>query len=420
MEKEEKELLEKLRTLKEEISQDLDSNLVQIEDIIYNGTVELIPKDEEKEPLEKELYVLIKRVKDEREYEIYLDGELIASQNEDGILKFNEVLERYSNKEVIFSRLLDRENKISRSKLEEKAKEEQNKKEKVKQEDKQEETEEQVIEKTAQTMGVDLEEIQSCTKIDPTTKVTNKTNFNSMFKELIGKEADDCKNIIVAYMRDDSNPEGSFVFLKEMKDGRCLLMESIEKVPGTTTEEQVKQINEDGSELEERTVKGLVIPKKNKSQVFNENNNYGFSIEVGPSGKIQLNYVSNILGKKEDRIQIRIESTSQKPVDYQVKEYMAQDSDELKKEAAKMEQMQGNNMDNGTVNLDVQADITEEVKQAALEVYDNLSSQELNEFIIEQIEQRQIQISEQEKENLAEEIRSQVEDEARITRERNF
>lgn len=79
MEKEEKELLEKLRNLKEEISQDFDSNLVQIEDIIYNGTVELIPKDEKKEPLEKELYVLIKRVKDEREYEIYLDGELIAS-----------------------------------------------------------------------------------------------------------------------------------------------------------------------------------------------------------------------------------------------------------------------------------------------------------------------------------------------------
>lgn len=304
-------LLEQMKAFKEELELTINPEITKINDIIYNGKIILEPKEEEKEPEEKFLYVVLKQKDEKQEYEIYADNMLIAKENEDGIIEVTEEFkQKYKNINSIY-KVLSTDEKESLNELEkeiskdekEKTPKKQEEKSSKKQEDELSEEEEK-REKVAQKQGVRPEDIRGYRQIDPNQKITDKESLKDIFPE-----AKDFSEIIVTCVGD------AFTFMGIDKDGNMQEFNRLKPTQGINTGKTVMSINKDGSKVEEKQVKALVLDGKNPTQ--------GLSVKIGQYGIIEADYIRR--SKTENKymsIPLQTDRDGTQKVEYDVRKTM--------------------------------------------------------------------------------------------------
>lgn len=304
-------LLEQMKAFKEELELTINPEIIKINDIIYNGKIILEPKEEEKEPEEKFLYVVLKQKDEKQEYEIYADNMLIAKENEDGIIEVTEEFkQKYKNINSIY-KVLSTDEKESLNELEkeiskdekEKTPKKQEEKSSKKQEDELSEEEEK-REKVAQKQGVRPEDIRGYRQIDPNQKITDKESLKDIFPE-----AKDFSEIIVTCVGD------TFTFMGIDKDGNMQEFNRLKPTQGINTGKTVMSINKDGSKVEEKQVKALVLDGKNLTQ--------GLSVKIGQYGIIEADYIRR--SKTENKymsIPLQTDRDGTQKVEYDVRKTM--------------------------------------------------------------------------------------------------
>lgn len=191
-----------------------------------------------------------------------------------------ELPEKLSERDVHLTReelLEEKERDIGSKKEEQKDKKEEDK-------EAEKETEEEKKQKTADALGIDETEIKSISTIDLNQKVTDKYTLRDMIPEV--KE---CDMLTVAYTKD-----GNFTLLGAKRDGTRENLKSVESIEGASTNKNVISINEDGSRVEEKQVKGLM-------RINARNRDDGLSISIGDYGMMNIDYVSNVMDKENRR-----------------------------------------------------------------------------------------------------------------------
>lgn len=189
-------------------------------------------------------------------------------------------------------------------------------KEKEKEEEKEadKETEEEKKQKTAEALGIDETEIKSISTIDLNQKVTDKYTLRDMIPE-----AKECDMLTIAYTKD-----GNFTLLGAKRDGTRENLKSVESIEGASTNKNVISINEDGSRVEEKQVKGLM-------RINARNRDDGLSISIGDYGMMNIDYVNNVMDKENRRATpIRTkEAENQRVVNERVRENAGDSKDEM-------------------------------------------------------------------------------------------
>ena len=102
-------------------------------------------------------------------------------------------------------------------------------------------------------------------------------------------EAANYVSISIAYTN-----QGNFTILGVKSDGTREKINSIEPIEGGATSKSVISINEDGSRVEEKQVKGLM-------RINARNRDDGIAISIGDYGMMNIDYVSNVMDKENRR-----------------------------------------------------------------------------------------------------------------------
>ena len=309
-------IINKMQELSEMVDAELDNKQQKREDITYYDDFEFKGSN----LAVKSVYIVeISNNNDEKTadksdenyttYEIFdRNNKKIADVDEKGKIRFNpEFIERLKQidsnyieqlnlEDLTFElpeKLSEKDVHLTREELSEEKerdigskKEEQKDKEDKEKEDKEaeKETEEEKIQKTADALGIDETEIKSISTIDLNQKVTDKYTLRDMIPEV--KE---CDMLTVAYTKD-----GNFTLLGAKRDGTRENLKSVESIEGASTNKNVISINEDGSRVEEKQVKGLM-------RINARNRDDGLSISIGDYGMMNIDYVSNVMDKENRR-----------------------------------------------------------------------------------------------------------------------
>lgn len=308
-----KKIINKMQELSEMVDAELDNKQQKREDITYYDDFEFKGSN----LAVKSVYIVeISNNNDEKTadksdenyttYEIFdRNNKKIADVDEKGKIRFNpefierlkqidsnyieqlnledltfELPEKLSERDVHLTReelLEEKERDIGSKKEEQKDKKEEDK-------EAEKETEEEKKQKTADALGIDETEIKSISTIDLNQKVTDKYTLRDMIPEV--KE---CDMLTVAYTKD-----GNFTLLGAKRDGTRENLKSVESIEGASTNKNVISINEDGSRVEEKQVKGLM-------RINARNRDDGLSISIGDYGMMNIDYVSNVMDKENRR-----------------------------------------------------------------------------------------------------------------------
>lgn len=247
-----------------------------------------------------------------------IDSKYLEQLNIDDI-EF-ELPEKLSEKDVHLTReelSEEKERNIGSRREKNEDKKDKNQKEEKEEENQEKETEEEKKQKTAEALGIDETEIKSISTIDLNQKVTDKYTLRDMLPE-----AAECKTLTVAYTKD-----GNFTLLGTKKDGTRENLNSVESIEGASTNKNVISINEDGSKVEEKQVKGLM-------RINARNREDGLSISVGDYGMMNIDYVNNVMDKENRRATpIRTEEAeNQRITTERVRENAGDSKDEMTKE----------------------------------------------------------------------------------------
>lgn len=382
-----------------------------------------------------------------RTYQIYNeDGKLIATVSEDGIIHFTpEYLEQLKSIDERYFEQLDLENLefelpedlsrndivITKEELEENKKLDRGKDGRIntrddenavlkKEEDQEEkepeeETEEEKKEQTAQALGINSDEIKSICTINPQEKITDKHNLVDIMPEAAGY-----KEISIVFSSTNDKSHGEFTIIGITQNGTREPLNSIQPVEGTSTSKNVISVNEDGSKVTEKQVKGLfAINSRGRTE--------GISVSIGSYGMLEVDYVSNIWDKETRRATpIRTkEAQNQRVTTAKVRENAGDHIEEVEKEGKNYRDKKEEGLDPQTLDgVDIdEADgqgltleeLKQQIKEKALDKGD-MSRGELQEFIKQEIEESGLQLSDEEIENATEEIHEEVLDESRFPR----
>lgn len=385
----------------------------------------------------------IKEEADNTIYKIWSEeGELIATVTGDGKIHFTEeylaqlqdIDERYfeqlnlenldfelpekltKNDLVMTSEeLTEYEKKISkgqtinnRTKTASKIQEEETEEKQVEQE-----TEEEKKERSAESLGIEASDIKSICTINPNEKITDKHNLIDLMPEAAGYS-----QISIVYSNSNNKGNGQFTILGVTKEGKREPIDSIEPVEGTSTSKSVISVNEDGSEISEKQVKGLF-------RINSRSRNDGISVSIGDYGMMDVDYVSNVMDKSTRRatpIRTR-EAENQRIPTAEVRENAGDSIEEMRKEGKIFRERQKEGIDPQTLDgIDIdRADgesmtleqLKENIKEKALEQGD-MSRGELQDFITAEITKSGLDLSDQEKEMITGDIAEMVLDESRF------
>lgn len=272
------------------------------------------------------------------------------------------------------------------------------------------ETEDEKKQRTAQALGVDESEIKSICTIDLNEKITDEYALRDIIPETAKYE-----EVSIACT---NKGNAQFTTLGVQKEGQREQLKSIEPVEGVETNKTVISVNEDGSEVTEKQVKGLFrINAKNRED--------GISVSTGDYGMMNVDYVRNIMDKEHRRatpIRTR-EAENQRMPSREVRENAGDSKEEVEKEgriyrARKEKGIDPQSLDGIVTNNMQGKDLTlEELrKQIKEEVLDqeDMSKGEMQEFIKAKIAESGINLSDQETQMLTDEIETEVEDESRF------
>lgn len=355
------------------------------------------------------------------------EQELIATVDNEGIIHFTEqYLEELKNFGGAYFETLELENiefqlpedlkekdiVMTKEEIKEYAEKEKTAQDK---ETKEQETEKEKKERTAQTLGVKEEEIRSISTINPREKITDRYNLIDIMPE-----AGKYKEISIVCTKGNTNNSGTFTVLGINKDGTREQLNSIEPIEGTSGSKDVISVNEDGTEVKEKQVKGLMrINARNRAD--------GISVSLGDYGMLDIDYISNVMDKKNRRATpIRTkEIQNQRISTAKVRENAGDSIEEMEKEGEifrKQEEKGINPQSLDGIETDkyyakTLEDLKKEIKEKALED-EEMSSSELSEFIRTEINKSDLELTNEEVEQTAKEIQIEVVDELRGNRQR--
>lgn len=380
-------------------------------------------------------------------YELYdKDCNLIATVTEDGKLHFMpEYLEELRKIDAQYFEELNLENlkfelpkeleqnDIVMTKGELKEHEEKSldsdkkeKSEKSHEREKEEKQEKDLIEEkkqqTAKALGIDISEIKSMCTINPKEKITDKYNLIDIMPE-----AGKYDEVSIVYSAPNDKSQGKFTILGASKDGktkRTMMtpLTSIESVEGTSTNKNVISINEDGTKVTEKQVKGLF-------RINSRGRNDGISISIGNYGMMDVDYVSNVMDKEHRRAtpirtkgpeNVRISSS-------EVRENAGDSIEEVEREGRifrareergvnpqSLDGIDTDQADGGKITLE---ELKEHIKEETLK-QGEMSKSDTREFIKSEISKSGLELSKGEIEHTTDEIEEKVLDESRFpTRE---
>lgn len=274
------------------------------------------------------------------------------------------------------------------------------------------ETEEEKKEKTAKALNIDKDEIKAVSTINPSEKITDKYNLVDLMPE-----ASKYASVSIVCSTPNEKSNGQFTILGVKQDGTREPISSIEPVEGTTGNKNVISINEDGSKVEEKQVKGLL-------RINARNRDDGIAVSIGDYGMLNVDYVSNIMDKENRRsTPIRtMESENQRIPSAKAKENAGDSKEEVKQEGRIYRQKEEDGMDPQTLDgidtdqMDGKMTLEELKKQIldkALEEGD-MSRNEQKEFIEAEINKSGLELSEDEKQKTVAEINTEIVDESRF------
>ncbi len=360
-----------------------DKNSGKIADIDINGKIHFVPEFIEKlRQIDKD-YLEQLNLDD-------LDFELPEELDSQDI--------KLSKKELLKERTKEKTNKDNEEKDEEQEKEEK---------DLENETEEEKKQKTAEALNIDEEEIKSISTIDPNQKITDKYTLRDIIPEIASS-----KMLTVAYTK-----EGNFTILNVKADGTREKIDSLDSIEGVATNKNVISINEDGSKVEEKQVKGLM-------RINARNREDGLAISIGDYGMMNIDYVSNVMDKEHRRATpIRTkESENQRIANERVRENAGDSKEEMEREGKKFRANEEKGINPQTLdgieteNIDGNVTLDELKKQIKEDVLDkgDMSRRETQEYIEGRIQEAGLSLSEAEINNTVNEIETQVLDESRF------
>lgn len=271
----------------------------------------------------------------------------------------------------------------------------------------------------AETIGIDEESLRTLAVIDPHTLVTANETLGQIIPEL-----NQYNEVQIACEKSDNQNDGRFTIIGVKEDGTKEPVESVGQVEGINTGRTVTSINRDGTEVEEKEVKGLFQIAGRPEE--------GISISVGDYNMPEVQYIQN-MNDRENRqaIPIGVKSRYDDYVYHRVREeanrnegFGTYEKDKEIEERAEMvreneerEEAEESTIDGTDADLEK---IKSQIVESALEEYENMSSGELLKYIKEQLESYNLDMNYEEEERTVGEIKTRVEDEARAfqTRER--
>ena len=173
--------------------------------------------------------------------------------------------------------------------------------------DKDKQDEEQAMEELAAKTGLSIDDIKSCSSLDPKEKITDQQSF------------EDITNTRGQYTRiysvaSNSKTKGTsrFAFWGITPDGKVEQLPGLEERDGVDTGKEINSINRDGSVIKEKQTSALFLLGNNKE---------GFSVTIGQYGMIEIDYIRKD-PKQNKYIGVTLNTEHEKPTTREVQEFM--------------------------------------------------------------------------------------------------
>lgn len=264
----------------------------------------------------------------------------------------------------------------------------------------------------SETIGIEEDNLRTLAVINPHTLVTENETLGQIIPELNQYE-----EVQIACEKGDNQNDGRFTMIGKRADGTKEPVESVGQVEGINTGRTVTSINRDGTEVEEKEVKGLFQIAGRPEE--------GISISIGNYNIPEVQYIQN-MNDRENRqaIPIGVKSRYDEYVYHRVREEAnrneglgTQEKDEEIEERSKAVReseergdLEERTLEGTDANLE---EIKREILEKAIDKYDDLSPSALTQYIKEELESYNLEINNEEEENIVTEIRLKVEDEVR-------
>ncbi len=424
-EKTKNEIDEKMLELFERVSQSLDSETQKVAEIKYfkemqYGESNLISNRNYIVVIEnqaKQMGIDGEELETFMTYLIYdSDLNLNATVDKDNQLTFTEeYLERLRETNPQYYEMLElddatfelpevkeHDRELSRKQLEEKEKQKLSEKKQERDWDKEEK-------EACEEAGIeDIDKLRALAIIDPHKKITGNQTLAQIVPELAKYE-----EIQISCEKGDNLSDGRFTVIGKKTDGTKEITDAFEQAEGVNTGRNVTSINRDGTEVEDKEVKGLLtIPGRPEE---------GLSISVGQYNQADISFVQN-MNDRENRQSIPIESEGR--YDGYVYQRVREEGnttegmiekDEEAERRTKMVKKNDGKINPQTIDgtdIDLKK-IKKQIVNKALDKYEDLSSEQLRQYIKDLIDGENIQLSQDEEELLVNELKIRVEDEAR-------
>ena len=424
-EKTKNEIDEKMLELFERVSQSLDSETQKVAEIKYfkemqYGESNLISNRNYIVVIEKQakqMGIDGEKLETFMTYLIYdSDLNLNATVDKDNQLTFTEeYLERLRETNPQYYEMLElddatfelpevkeHDRELSRKQLEEKEKQKLSEKKQERDWDKEEK-------EACEEAGIeDIDKLRALAIIEKKKKITGNQTLAQIVPELAKYE-----EIQISCEKGDNLSDGRFTVIGRKPDGTKEITDAFEQAEGVNTGRNVTSINRDGTEVEDKEVKGLLtIPGRPEE---------GLSISVGQYNQADISFVQN-MNDRENRQSIPIESEGR--YDGYVYQRVREEGnttegmiekDEEAERRTKMVKKNDGKINPQTIDgtdIDLKK-IKKQIVNKALDKYEDLSSEQLRQYIKDLIDGENIQLSQDEEELLVNELKIRVEDEAR-------
>ena len=167
--------------------------------------------------------------------------------------------------------------------------------------------EEKALEELAAKTGLSIDDIKSCSSLDPKEKITDSQSF------------EDITNTRGQYTRiysvaSNSKTQGTsrFAFWGITSDGKVEQLPGLEERDGVNTGKEIYSMNRDGSVVKEKQTSALFMLR---------NGEEGFSVTIGQYGIIEIDYVRKDPTQNKF-IGLTLNTEHEKPTTREVQEFM--------------------------------------------------------------------------------------------------
>lgn len=270
------------------------------------------------------------------------------------------------------------------------------------------ETKEEGKAKTAEALGIKPEELRGLSQINPNEKITDEYNMRDLIPET--KEYDRIE--IACAKGDNKQGDARFTILGIKKDGTRQVLNSIGAIEGVSTSKKVIAINEDGSQVQEKSVQGLL-------RINSRNREDGIALSLGNYNVLEISYVRNIMDKESRRsTPIKtLDSENRKYPTHEVRENAGDSIEEVEQESTRYRENQEEGIDPQSLDGIEQDNNIEFIKQRIISdaiEEGEMSGQQLKEYAEKRIEEINLSLTDAERQNVVNDIVERTIDESRF------